>query len=282
MQNNILELILTSKNKTIEMKKNAEFRVLTIAGLESSEYNISSINSNQDGSIITHRKIEPREITITGDVKKNENEELNRKKLISFFNPKIDGVLRVNRNGAEKKIAYSVSSFRFTNKKMNEWLQFEVVLECVSPYFESIDNFGKNIALITKQFAFPLAICPKKIMGYKTYNNNVLLLNDGDCETGCEIRIKAAGGDVTNPKVTLNDQFVAVNVEMNLGDELVINTNTRRKSVTLNGNNVIQKLDRRSSFFNLGVGNNIMAYESDEGYQDLEIYVYFYKKYLGV
>lgn len=282
MQNNILELTFSSRNKSIEMKKTSEFRVISVEGLEASEYTISTVNSNQDGSIITYRKIEPREIKVVGDVKKNSNEEINRKALISFFNPKFDGTLRVKRNQTEKKIDYSVSSFRFTNRKMNEWLQFEIVLECSNPYFESIDNFGKNIASITKQFAFPLAICPKKIMGYKTFNNNVLLLNDGDCETGCEIRIKAAGGVVSNPKVSLNDKNIAVNVNMSVGDELVINTNMRKKSITLNGENIIQKIDRKSSFFNLNVGDNVMTYESDEGYQDMEVNVYFYKKYLGV
>lgn len=165
---------------------------------------------------------------------------------------------------------------------MNEWLQFELVLVCSNPYFESIDNFGKNIAAITKQFAFPLVICPTKIMGYKTYNNNVLLLNDGDCETGCEIHIKATEGKVSRPQISLNKQFIAVNIDMVVGDELIINTNLRQKSITLNGRNVIQNIDRKSSFFNLNVGDNVMKYDSKEGYQQMEVNVYFNKKYLGV
>lgn len=282
MQNSILELSFRCQNKTLEMKRESEFRVITITGLEASEYSINTINSNQDGAIVTYRKIESREIVITGDVKKNSNEDVNRQTLISFFNPKSDGELKIRRNNNEKKISYAVSSFRFTNKKMNEWLQFELVLICSNPYFESIDNFGKNIASITKQFAFPLVICPKKIMGYKTFNNNVLLLNDGDCETGCEIHIKAVEGAVSNPKISLNEQFISINVDMAIGDELVINTNLRQKSIALNGRNVIQKIDRKSSFFNLNVGDNVMKYDSDEGYQQMEVNVYFNKKYLGV
>ncbi len=282
MQNNVLELTFSCRNKTIEMKKSSEFRVISVEGLESSEYTINTVNNNQDGAIVTYRKIEPREITIIGDIKKNDNEDINRKLLISFFTPKVDGVLKVKRNAVERKISYTVSSFRFTNKKMNEWLQFELVLECSNPYFESIDNFGKNIASITKQFAFPLVFNPKKIMGYKTYTDNVLLLNDGDCETGCIIKIIADKGVVSNPQISLNDKFISVRVNMLIGDELVINTNTRQKSITLNGENVIQKIDRKSSFFYLDVGDNVMHYESDEGYQDMAVNVYFNKKYLGV
>ena len=68
---------------------------------------------------------------------------------------------------------------------------------------------------------------------------------------------------------------------MEFGDKLVINTNQRKKSITINGQNAIQKINRKSTFFSLKIGDNVMKYESDEGYQDMEIYVYFYKKYLG-
>lgn len=285
MASSVLELNFSSRNRSILMNKKSEFRVISIDGLEASEYSINAINTNQDGAIVTYRKIEPREITITGDVKKNVNEDLNRELMISFFNPKVDGVLRVKRNEIERKISYMVSSFRFTNQNMNEWLQFELVLECANPYFESLDDFGNNVASISKQFTFPLAILPQKdgkIMGYKTFNNDVVLINDGDCETGCEIHIKAVGGQVVSPKVLLNDEFVGVNVTMQDGDMLMINTNQRKKSITLNGKNVVQRIDRRSAFFNLEVGTNVLKYESDEGYAYMEVYVYFYKKYLGV
>ena len=64
--------------------------------------------------------------------------------MICFFNPKFDGVLKVKRNDSEKKISYVVSSFKFKNKKMSEWLQFELVLDCVNPYFESVDDFREK------------------------------------------------------------------------------------------------------------------------------------------
>ncbi len=284
MASNVLELSFLCRNKLIQMNKNSEFRIISIDGLEASEYTINNINSNQDGAIVTYRKIEPREIVIKGDVKKNTNEDLNREMLISFFNPKFDGELKVNRNGNEKKITYTVSSFCFTNKKMNEWLQFELVLECSNPYFKSIDDFGNNVASVSKQFAFPLAIVKDKgkIMGHKTFNNDVVLMNDGDCETGCEIHIRAVGGSVVNPRISLNDKFIGVNVSMKDKDVLVINTNQREKSIRLNGENVVQKIDRKSAFFDLDVGTNVLSYESDEGYAYMEVYVYFHKKYLGV
>lgn len=278
-----LELKFISKDTTLTMNKNSEFKVLTIEGLEASEYTINKVSSNQDGAIITNRKIEPREIILTGDITKNANEDINRKKIISFFNPKFDGILIVKRNNEEKKISYVVSSFKFTSKRMNEFQKFELILDCANPYFESIDNFGKNIASITRQFAFPLAIIANKgkIMGYKTYNNNVQLLNDGDFETGVEVQIKAID-TVINPKIMLNNSFIKVNINMQENDVLIINTNKRKKSIILNGKNIIQKIDKQSSFFSLEVGNNNMIYSSEEGYENMEVNVYFHKKYLGI
>lgn len=284
MVSNKLELTFSSQNKLIQMNKSSEFKVLEIEGLEASEYSINKTDSNQDGAIITYRKIEPREILVKGEIMKNDNENTNRSKAINFFNPKFDGVLKVLRNNIERKITYTVSSFRFTNTKMSDFLTFELILECVSPYFESVDDYGNNVASITKQFAFPLIIPSGRglIMGYKTFNNNVVLVNDGDCETGAEIHIKAVGGKVVKPKISLNDKFIALNINMEDGDTLVINTNQRKKSITLNDENVVQKIDRKSAFFNLNVGTNVLNYESDEGYSYMEVYIYFHKKYLGV
>ncbi len=279
-----MELTFKSNNKIIEMnKEGTEFNIISIEGLEASQYTIKHEDSNQDGSIVSYRKIEPREIRIVGDIEKNDNEDINRKKLISFFNPKQDGSLIVKRNKEDKQINYVLSSFKFTNSNMNSYYDFEITLDCPEPYFSSVDNYGKNIAKITPLFAFPLVILENKgiVMSYKTYNNNVKLLNDGDCETGCEIYIKATN-DVSNPKILLNDKFILVNCEMKLNDVLYINTNKRKKAIKLNGENIMQKIDRKSSFFNLDVGDNVMKYSSDEGYQDMEINVYFYKKYLGV
>lgn len=68
---NKLELVFTSQNKEITMNdKISEFNVISIEGLEASEYTIKSVEGNQDGMIVTSRKIEPREIRIVGDIEK--------------------------------------------------------------------------------------------------------------------------------------------------------------------------------------------------------------------
>ena len=279
--------IFESNNNRLEMNKNTDMRIIDIEGIEASSYTINTISSEQDGAIVTSEKVEPREITITGDIKKNENETANREKLIRFFNPKTTGELYITRNDKERKIQYRVSSFDFTTNKLYEYIDFIIVLESTEdPYFEDAKNKGNNLALISPQFAFPLVIrdTPKgKIMGYRVFKQYMPLINDGDKETGIEIVITAKRGAMKNIKLTLNDdKYVKVNQVLNQWDVLIINTNPRKKRVTLNGANIINKIDRTSTFFSLRIGKNILKYECEDGATNVDIEVKFYRKFLGV
>ena len=278
--------IFKSDNNEIEMNKNADIKIIDIEGIEASSYTINTISSEQDGAIVTSTKIEPREITITGDIEKNKNETANRDKLIRFFNPRAIGEFYINRNNIERKIQYRVSSLDFATNKLYEYIQFTLVLESTeNPYFEDANNRGNNLTLISPQFTFPLVIMQdrKKIMGYKVYKPYMPLVNDGDKETGLEIVITASRGQMKNIKLTLNDnEYMQVNVTLNQWDVLTINTNPRKKSVTLNGTNIINKIDRNSTFFSIGIGKSILKYECDDGATNIDINVKFYRKFLGV
>ena len=48
MASNLLELTFSSNGRIIQMNKKAEFRVITIEGIEASEYSINAVDSNQD------------------------------------------------------------------------------------------------------------------------------------------------------------------------------------------------------------------------------------------
>ena len=278
--------IFKSNNDEIEMNKNTDIKIIDIEGIEASSYTINTISSEQDGAIVTSTKIEPREITITGDIEKNKNETANRDKLIRFFNPKVTGELYITRNNVERKIQYRVSSLDFATNKLFEYIQFTLVLESTEdPYFEDANNRGNNLTLISPQFTFPLVIMQerKKIMGYKVYKPYMPLVNDGDKETGLEIVITASRGQMKNIKLTLNDnEYIKVNQTLNQWDVLTINTNPRKKSVTLNGTNIINEIDRNSTFFSIGIGKSILKYECDDGATNIDINVKFYRKFLGV
>ena len=277
-------LIFKSGKKELTMNSEEEIHVIDILGIEATSYTINTSNSEQDGSTVTSVKVEPREITITGDIEKNDKELINRDNLIRFFDPKKEGKMYITRNNVKRKIKYMVSSLDFATNKMYDYIDFTLVLESTEePYFSDAKNSGNYLTLISPQFTFPLAICPKKAMGYKTFKPVMPLVNDGDKETGIEIIVTAKRGKMDNIKLTLNNkEYIQVNQTLNQWDVLKINTNPRKKSVTLNGENIINKIDRNSTFFSLRIGKNILKYECDNGSTNIDIDVQFYRKYLGI
>jgi len=277
-------LIFKSDKKQLIMNSDEEIHVIDIAGIEATSYTINTSNSEQDGATVTSVKVEPREITITGDIEKNANELKNRDYLIRFFDPKKEGEMYITRNNVKRKIKYRVSSLDFATNKMYDYIDFTLVLESTEePYFSDAKNRGNYLTLISPQFTFPLAICPTKIMGYKTFKPVMPLVNDGDKETGIEIIVTAKRGKMDNIKLILNNnEYIQVNQTLEQWDILKINTNPRKKTVTLNGENIINKIDRNSTFFSLRIGKNILKYECDNGSSNIDIDVQFYRKYLGI
>ena len=277
-------LIFKSNKKELTMNSKLDIHVIDIQGIEASSYTINTVSSEQDGATVTSVKVESREIIVTGDIEKNEKELVNRDYLIRFFNPKQIGEMYITRNNVERKIQYRVSSLDFSTNKMYERIQFTLSLESVEePYFSDAKGSNNRLTLISPQFTFPLVINPKKIMGYRVYKPIMPLINSGDKETGIEIIVTASRGKTDNIKLILNNEkYIKVNVTLNQWDVLKINTKARQKSVTLNGKNIINKIDRNSTFFSLRIGKNILSYECDNGSTNVDIDVPPFNKYLGV
>ena len=279
-------IVFKNNKKELEMNEKTNIHVIDIQGIEASSYTINKVNSEQDGATPTSIRIEPREITITGDIEKNNKEAENRDYLIRFFNPKEDGTMYITRNNISRKIQYKVSSLDFATNKMYEYIDFTLVLECIEdPYFSDAKNRGNYLTLISPQFTFPLAIKPVvgRAMGYRRFKPIMPIVNDGDKETGIEIIITAKRGKMKNLKLTLNNkEYMKLTLTMAQWDILKINTNPRKKSVTLNGENIITNIDRNSIFFSLKIGKNTLKYECDEGSTNIDIDVQFYRKYLGM
>lgn len=268
------------------MNKSSGLRLLEINGLGASAYTVlTTENAQSDGVICDGVRIEARSVTITAEIADTMNTDIYRNIIERFFNPKLTGDLTVNRNGKERHIHYKVEAFDFNDTGHT---QFTVSLLCPAPLFMHMSNFGRNIADITPQFTFNYLFGRWRgqtgyIMGYKTLKKDVLLKNDGDVETGVTAEFVAKRGGVTNPILRhKSGEYIRVLVEMKKGDKLVFNTKQRSKGIHLNGVNVIHRIDRTSSFFQLPTGENYISYDADENYVNLDVYIYYTPVYLGV
>lgn len=287
-------------------KEKREFGITKITGLEASELEVSTTeNALVDGSTVDGKRIKKRPIHIEATLRDDKNNESNRQRIISFFNPKYTGKLTVNHSGTERNIEYELEGWNFVAKN-NVYNQLAIVVDlmCPDPFMKNIDNFGKNMADYSKHIAFPWRVVKKKVIvpdpykgltlpgqitGYRTLRKEVFLPNDGHVPTGLQIEFIATRGPVTNPKITLirtsageSGKFMRVKVAMEKGDVLLIDTNKRHQVIELNGGNVYQKIDRLSQPFELEKGDNYLEYDADENYTNLDVRLYYTPLYLGV
>ncbi|MCD8286788.1 MAG: phage tail family protein [Clostridia bacterium] len=308
MTKNFLDITLECNGNTLTFGmspegKKREFGITKYTGLESSDLEISkSDNALVDGSTVDGKKIKDRSVHLEATLRKagSDNAE-NRQRIIKFFNPKYTGKMTVNMSGTERNIEYEIEGWTFKEKKnVDNRLSISVDLTCPDPFMRNIDNFGKNMADFTPLFAFPWMVLPAKsyntpdpykgltlygqVAGYRTLNTNVLLTNDGDVPCGLQIKFVASRGSVTGPKITHlgTGSYMHVNISMNQGDELLIDTDDRNQIIELNGENVYQYIDRLSNPFKLEVGENYLEYDADDNYTNLDVMLYFTPLYLGV
>ena len=306
MTKNTLTIELTCNGKTLRMGPGEDIDITAVTGLESSELDISTAdNALVDGASVDGKKIKPRPIHIEASFKSNKNNPENRANVIKFFNPKYTGKALITNMGVSRNIEYELEGWTFASvRNMDNKLKILVDLLCPDPYMLNVDNYGKNMANISALFAFPWRMLSTRMtsgkldypdkargmllggmtMGYRTLYKEVVLANDGDVPTGVQIQFVATRGPVTNPKITNTGtgQYMRVNVAMQQGDILLIDTNDRHQVITLNGVNYYQHIDRKSEPFKLAVGDNYLEYDADENYTNLDVNLFYTPKYLGV
>lgn len=283
-----------------EFGEKREFGITLIEGLESSDLEVSTTdNALVDGSTVDGKRIKKRPIHIEATLRDDRNNEMNRQRIIKFFNPKYVGKLTVNHSGTKRNIEYELEGWTFVAGDVFDHLAIVVDLMCPDPFMKNIDNFGQNMADVSKHIAFPWKVVKTKvsvpvpykgltlagqITGYRTLKKEVHLPNDGDVPTGVQIQFIASRGPVTNPKIILlgTGKFVRVKVAMKEGDILMIDTNKRHQVIELNGVNVYQKIDRLSEPFELEVGSNYLEYDAEENYTNLDVRLFYTPLYLGV
>jgi hypothetical protein len=107
-------------------------------------------------------------------------------------------------------------------------------------------------------------------------------LNAGQAEAPVVIEIKGA---CVNPSITneTTGEFIAFrDLTMTAGQTLIIDTTFGQKKVELDGENVFNKLDFNSTFFNLTIGENIIDFSDETGNPDATINFIYKNLYVTI
>lgn len=250
---------------------------------------------NQVGESIANTSLGTRPIKIEGwIVAENENHMTSlKRKLNSFVNPQEVIVLfysdyKINFK-PDETVKYSVG-FEENNEM---FCKFQIDGTAQNPLFS--DNFETFTPFVTTEpvFHFPLILSeslPDKgvIFGKRTPSLIVDVINEGSISVGMKIVFKA-NGTVVNPSVmnVNTQQKFTINKTLVSGEEIEVNTNIGEKRVrgklrNEDYTNYFMYKDIDSSWLQIEVGDNLFRYDAEEGLDNLDVFVYFYNKYLEV
>jgi hypothetical protein len=226
----------------------------------------SSASASSDGDTVTNVQAQPRDIVIDLTIKDGVEVQSALDVIKTVVKPKKKLTLIWN-NRTIEGIASDMDAPRFNNKVT---LQFS--LHCSDPWWREIQNIITEIAesIPLAHFAMSFLIDSEgnvegKPLGEIDLNRTKAFNNDGDVAAGMDISIVAVG-EVVNPSLRRNNgDFIGCNVTLHEGDEIKISTHKGRKTITLNGQNAMNKIMRGSSFMQLETGEQEFTLAADSG-----------------
>lgn len=269
---------------------------LDLSGLQAS---VNRSGTNAPGSRYQNTKIEEREFDIAFNMMRNVYDETmmdaKRGTAYKVFNPTYNP-MRVDFKMSDGKSYYLTAELLSTpimptDKKSNNaaWQKVLVQFVATDPFIYHSNSVKVVIALWVANFEFPLEIPVGGLeMGYRSKSLIANVFNEGQQSTGMVIRFTARGSVVNPSLINVNTyESIKLNFTMLSGDKVEINTYRGRRSIILTRDNVettiFNTLDfDTSKFLQLAVGDNLFRYDAEAGIDNLEAYMIFTPRLVGV
>ena len=264
----------------------SNYQILEIEGLNPPKANIfTNPVANMDGEKFKSSKLEMRNIVLT--IKINGNAEENRLTLYSYLKTgKYSKIYYKNdsRNVFVEGYCETIECPLFT---INQQMQISII--CPDPYLQAVETIYNDISKELAAFIFPFAIEEEGIP-FSDLNKNRIsqIMNLGEVETGMVITLIAKENNIVNPTVYNSDtgEYMRIETILNLGDQVVINTNKSKKSIVkISGGettNIINFLSGSSNWLQLEAGLNSFTYDADLNDDKLKVTFEFNLRYEGV
>lgn len=269
----------------LELTGNLDYAIYQIDGLgpPNAIINTSPV-ANFDGSRYNSSKVGERNIVIYLVI--NRNCETNRIKLYRYARTK-RYIKFYFKNGTRDVYAEGyVESIEPAIFEMKQAVQISIL--CPYPHFKSATYKITNLSNVKSMFVFPFAYEETgEPFSISEIGSEKSIVNEGDVENGITINIQATGRTL-NPTIYnySKNEYFKINVELLAGDEIIINTNRSQKKVTLThdgiSSNIVNYVDRGSTWFQLLVGDNLFSYYADEYPENLICTINHRNEYEGV
>ena len=207
---------------------------------------------------------------------------------LHYFRVDSLGILTIKYGDVERFNEYIISESNVEQPTVCSNVTIYLTVRCAYPYWKDVDGFGQDLGekvpLLHAGIVFEVEH-PEIVAAYAKFDRVHAVSNTGERPVGIYLRIKTVA-EAKNPVIKLIDeenQFIRVFTDLVIGDILEISTikengnlptNDKTPFVTLNGVNILTRVDQFSSFFQISVGEHSITYDADEGADTLQLFLY--------
>lgn len=273
---------------------------MTGIGGENADINTTSL-ATADGSVFNSARANDRNIVLDFRFTNAPSIESSRQRTYQYFPKKKQVELTIETDNRVALITGYVESNEPNIFSKEEGCSISIL--CPYPYFYSGGEHGITETVfygIEPLFEFPFEndSLVEDLLEFGSIENETekTVYYEGDTETGVIITIHATG-DASNVIIynTGTREVMRIDTgklealtghEIIAGDDIIINTNRGVKTIKLLRDgyytNILNVLDRGSSWFQLVKGDNIFAYTAESGSENLEFKIENRSVYEGV
>lgn len=260
------------------------FLVAGVSGLGPGKANINTTEvSTTDGGLFNSSRLPSRNIVITLKFLWKDSIEDVRQLSYKYFPIKKKVTLLIETDNRKAEIEGYVEANDPSIFSSSEATSISII--CPNPFFYSAGEAGVNTTVfsgIEPMFEFPfcndsLSECLLE-MSTITHKTQRVITYNGDSEIGVTITIHAIG-EASNIAIynRTTDEIMRISTNLVAGDDIVICTVKGNKSVTLirdgESTNILNRLNKNFSWFQLRKGDNIFAYTAETGDNNLQFKV---------
>lgn len=262
---------VSAKGAAMPLLGNQYFTLTGIDGFTLVQSDIASvIVPFVDGDTVTNIQAQPRPVTIYLRLKETAGIETAKRYVLQYVKPKLTGTLQLQQDGRSIELVGLVEAIELP--RFEQGCTMAITLHCSQPYWRDIDFVVAEISEIINLHYFPVPegglAFPTDGVPFGAYDEDLTqeLENNGDVETGMVITIVALG-EVVNPRIynTYTGEFVGVTDTLAGNDFVTISTIKGQKTITKNGENIIDKIMSGSTFLQLATGTNEFNIQADSG-----------------
>lgn len=275
----------TKRNEITLTQNESNYQVIDVEGLAPPKAQLyTNAVANMDGEKFKSSKLDMRNLVLT--IKINGDVETNRINLYKYFGAGKWCKVYYKNGSRDVFIEGYVETINCPLFTINQQMQISIV--CPTPYFKSVDIIYTDISVVIARFTFPFSIAESGVIISQLIPNKVTtVMNDGEFETGFEIVMRALADKISTPTIYNVDtgEYLSVDVVLNKGDVLRVNTNKGSKSIIkiVDGveTNIINYLANGSTWLQLDADANDFTYDVNNA-DRLEVIFEYHHQYEGV